>query len=115
MARDKLSIVVGSNAPLIVQLYPVDSDTGANGISLTGATSLSAKAILSSGGTAISFSSATVNSASLGKVQLDYTTGAFASAGTYHIQVKYTDSGGKIHIYPSDGNTLKLLVKEAIT
>lgn len=108
------SIVVGSNAPITVQLYEVDNDTGSNGILLTGATGLSAKA-KASDGTVVSFTSAIIADAANGVVQLDYTVGSFTVIDTYDLQIQFTDSGSKVHIYPGEGNTLKLKVAERIT
>lgn len=116
MATNKLSIIATANPPITVQLFPVDSDEGENGINLTGATAFSAKAKLAAGsGSAITFASVSVISAALGKVELSYLTSDFTTANTYNIQIQYQDSGGNTHIYPSDGNTLVLLVKEKIT
>ena len=107
------SLVLGSNASILVQLYAVDDDDGSNGINLTGATSMSAKA--ESNGVTVSFTTAAIETALTGIVKLDYATNSFSNTGTYDIQIQFTDSDSKVHVYPSEGNTLKLLVKEAIT
>ncbi len=107
------SIIIGSNAPIIVQLYEADNDTGSNGINYEGATGLSAKA-KATDGTVIPFTNVTVSDDTNGLFQLDYLITTFTAVETYDIQIQFNDASGKTHIYPSEGNTLKLAVKERI-
>lgn len=111
-----LKVVKGSNPPITVQLYPVDSDTGSNGIDLTGATEVAAKAELADGsGSAIAFTGASVPApATDGKVKLEYATDTFTALGVYRIVVTYTDGAGAVHKYPSDGTSLQFELVEDV-
>lgn len=116
MTTQNFKIVKGSNASLVVQLYPVETDTGVNGIDLTGSTSFSAVAKRLDGeGSAVNFNSAAVTDAENGKVQLDYDTSDFTDVAVYTIQISYTDSNSKTRIYPSDGDSLRLQIVESLS
>lgn len=108
------AIVAASNQPIIVELTSVDTGLAIN---LTGITSPSAKAWLADGsGSAISFTAAAVEGdATDGTIKLSFATGTFTTLGTYALQIQYTDAAGKIHIYPSDGDSLRFTLKEQIT
>lgn len=102
-------MVKGSNEPIIIQLYPTATDTGSNGIDLTGATSITASARHIDTGAVVSFTTAAVYGASTdGKVRLLYATNSFTALGLYDIQVTYTDGAGYTRRYPSEGGGLRL-------
>jgi hypothetical protein len=109
MARPIFDLVKGSNEPIIVQLYPDASDTGSNGIDLTGATSVAASAKHIDTGTNTAFSSAAVyGDATDGTVRLLYATNTFTALGLYQIQITYVDASGYTRRYPSDGDGLRM-------
>lgn len=109
MARPIFDLVKGSNEPIIVQLYPVASDTGSNGIDLTGATSLSANAKHVDTAATTAFTAAAVEgSATLGKVKLTYATNTFTALGLYDIQITYIDAAGYTRRYPNEGTGLRM-------
>lgn len=109
MSRPIFDLVKGSNEPIVVQLYPTGSDTGSNGIDLTGATSMSASARHIDTGAVVNFTTAAVyGTATDGKVRLLYGTTSFTVLGLYDIQITYTDGGGYTRRYPSEGGGLRL-------
>lgn len=114
MSRAIFDLVMGSNEPVDVQLYPVASDTGSNGIDLTGATAFSAKAKHEDTGGTASFSGCTALSPlTAGKVRLTYLTTTFGSTGVWNVQITFTDSTGSVRRYPSDGTGLRFRVHAA--
>lgn len=109
MARPIYDLVKGSNEPIIVQLYPDATDTGSNGIDLTGATSVSASAKHVDTGAVTAFTNAAVyGDATLGKVRLLFGTATFTALGLYEIQITYTDAAGYTRRYPNDGDGLRM-------
>lgn len=102
-------VKIGSNPSLIVQFVDPDTDAAIN---LSGATSITASAAPESGGSSVSLT-ATVIDAAAGKIKFDYTTSAFAAAGMYRLEVKFTDSSGKVQIYPPEDGQLKIRVSAA--
>jgi len=107
-------IVAGSNEPLVIQLYDPSDDTGSNGIDLTGITNISAKAKNVATGATVNFATCTVlGDPTNGKFILTSLVTDWATAGTYDIQIKYTDASSNVRIYPSEGNQIKLKVAGA--
>lgn len=111
MARPIFDLVKGSNEPIVIQLYPVATDTGSNGIDLTGATSMTASAKHVDTGAVVSFNSAAVyGTATNGQVRLLYDTTDFAVVGLWDIQITYTDGAGYVRRYPNEGTGLRMRV-----
>jgi hypothetical protein len=109
MARVVFDMVKGSSEPIIIQLYPVATDTGTNGIDLTGATSLSASAKHVDTAAVVNFDSAAVyGTPTDGKVRLLYDAADFTALGLYDIQITFTDGAGYVRRYPSEGTGLRM-------
>lgn len=109
MARPIFDLVKGSNEPIIIQLYPVETDTGSNGIDLTGATSMTASARHVDTAAVVAFDSCTVyGTPTDGKVRLLYDTTDFTALGLYDIQITFTDGAGYVRRYPSEGSGLRM-------
>ena len=108
MAVAVFDLIVGSNEPIVVQLYPLSDEGGSAGISLSGATSVAAHAKPAAGGTTVALT-ATVSDTANGKVTLNYATGDFAM-GTWQLQIKFLDGAGKQRRYPSEDQQLLLRV-----
>lgn len=111
MARPVFELVKGSNEPIVVQLYPVATDTGANGINLTGATSMSANAKHVDTGAVVAFDSCAVyGDATEGNVRMLYDATDFSVVGLYDVQITYTDGAGYVRKYPSEGSGLRIKI-----
>lgn len=109
MARPIFDMVKGSNEPIIIQLYPVEADTGSNGIDLTGAVSLSASAKHVDTAAVVAFDSCAVyGTPTEGTVRLLYDTTDFTTLGLYDIQITFTDGAGYTRRYPSEGTGLRM-------
>lgn len=116
MSRPIFDLVKGSNEPIVIQLYPVATDTGSNGIDLTGATAMTANAKHIDTGSVVAFATAAVHGTPTdGKVQLLYSTNTFTVLGLYDIQITYTDGAGYVRRYPSEGGGLRLRLNGANT
>ena len=99
---------LGANPTIKVEFYDPDTDAAIN---LTGATSVTATAKPETG--SIVTLTATVTDAAAGEVSLNYTTSAFTAAGTYKLEIKFTDSAGKTQVYPPEDGQLRLKVTSA--
>lgn len=109
MSRPIFDMVKGSNEPIIIQLYPTATDTGSNGIDLTGATSMTASARHIDTAAVVSFNSAAIYGPPTdGQVKLLYDTTDFTVLGLYDVQITYTDGAGYVRRYPSEGGGLRL-------
>lgn len=106
--------VAGSNPPIRLTARAIDENGDNVVVNLTslGATGLSATAKNVETGTTINFTSATVTNGTAGEITLAYATNTFA-AGRYTVQVRFTDSSSNVHVYPYDGNSAQLIVREA--
>lgn len=108
-------MVLGCTSPIDVQLAAADTDP-AVAVDLTGATGMAAKATLADGtGTTITLTAAVLGAATGGIVRISPASNSFPALGLYSVQISYTSSSGKACIWPSDGNSLRLNVKGAIT
>ena len=111
MARPIFDLVKGSNEPIIIQLYPVETDTGSNGIDLTGAAGMSASAKHVDTEAVTGFDSCAVyGTPTDGKVRLLYDTTDFTALGLYDIQITFTDGAGYVRRYPSEGTGLRMRI-----
>lgn len=113
MTTEVHSLVIGSNETLVVQLYDIASDTGSNGIDLTGISSVVVKAKNPATGTTKTLTGAVLGTPTDGKFSINSLTSDWSEVGVWTLQIKYTDATGKTRIYPSEGNQLKVKVSEA--
>lgn len=109
------SIVKGSNPPIELQLYPKESNTGANGIDLTVMTTASGYAKRADGrGSVITIPTVIFTDKAHGKVKLEFYTSTFPEVGVYEVQLQFTDANGKVYIFPSDGSSLQIKVVASV-
>lgn len=109
MARPIFDLVKGSNEPIVIQLYAVDTDDGSSGIDLTGAVSLSASAKHEDTAAVVAFDSCAIyGTPTNGQVRLLYDATDFTTLGLYNIQITFTDGAGYTRRYPSEGTGLRM-------
>lgn len=114
MARVIYDLVKGSNEPIVIQLYPVETDTGSNGIDLTGVSNLAATAKHVESGAKKNFSAVAVQGSPVnGTVALNFDTTTFTDIGVYDVQITFTDPAAKVRAYPSDGAGLRIRVNDS--
>lgn len=107
-------MIAGTNAAKVVRLYPDNGDLEANGITLAGCHSFSAKACRVDGtGPAVTLSVASHGDPTQGRVLLEHTADAFAP-GVYSLQISYRDGADHKHTYPDDGDSLRLIIHPAL-
>ena len=99
---------LGANPTIVVRFFDPATDAA---ISLVGASSVTATAKPESGSNVTL--TATVSDAANGEVSLNYTTSAFTAAGTYRLEIKFTDAAGKTQIYPPEDGQLRIKVTAA--
>ncbi len=109
MSTVLIPIIQGSNPPIELQLYDRDTDEP---LVLSGATMTSATA-KAEGVSLVTLDTPTVTDAPNGKIRITYGTGAFATPGTYTLQIKLTDAAGKVQIYPSEEGQVRVKVSAA--
>lgn len=113
MATSVHHIIYGSNESLIVQLYDVTTDTGSNGIDLTGISAIVVTAKNPETGTVDTLTGVVLGTPTDGKFQIDHLVTELNEVGAWDLQIKYTDAIGNIRKYPSEGNQLKIAVSES--
>ena len=109
--RSLVKIVLGSTAPIDVQLIDVDSDSGEDPQPLTGAHSFTGTARHLEDGDDVALTVELVDAAT-GKLRLTHAEAAFTKTGTYGVQVEYRDAAGRLHIVPTDGDSYRIVVVE---
>lgn len=108
--RDRYPMVAGSSAPVTVQMIDLDSDSGVDALPLTQAHSFEGRAKpLGVPGAAVQVPATLADGVS-GRVTLDASA---LAVGEYAVQVAFTDTAGRRHVYPSDGDGFRLDVREA--
>jgi hypothetical protein len=108
--RARHNKVMGSTAPISVQLTNLDSTTGTAPVDLTNCNSFTAKArrIDVRGGVTVTLTADPVDMPN-GRVDL---FGVFPEVGEYAVQVEFKDADDQLHIYPNDGRGLRVAVAE---
>ena len=100
-------IIAGSNAPLEVQFFDANTDAE---LSLVGCSGYSAIARNTDTGAIVGMESVIPSNAALGKLTVEWATGAFSEAGTWSLQIMCTDSTGHTVILPSESGQLLINV-----
>lgn len=106
--------VEGSNAPIRLTARAIDEngDNVVVNLSSIGATGFTANARNIVTDQVVSFASASATNAAQGEITLQYNTNSFA-VGRYAVQVRFTDSAGRVHVYPYDANSAILIIGDA--
>lgn len=117
MRNPTLNVVLGSTASVIVQLYSETSEAPFTPVNLSNVYGniFAAKArLVDDSLPAVSFSAVTCTDPTNGKLALDFLADTFPTVGTYYVQIKWVDSAGRTHIYPSDAKSLLIKVSPGL-
>jgi len=109
--RARFDLVAGHEAPCLIALIDIDTGTGDGPLDLSQANTFTGHARLVTGGATTDLPVTVQAPPADGIVAVDASA---LAAGEYLLQIGFTDTAGRDHRYPSDGDGFRLAVHEAI-